>query len=498
MSAWRAEPRAAGRAGRATPRALAALCTAVTLLSSGCAHHLVNEPLTRVDPDSGYRFSSLDHPGNSDSLFVILTFSGGGTRAAALAYGVLRELATIEIPAQDGSGTSTTLLDEVDVISSVSGGSFTAAYYALFRGERDRERLFEDFERVFLRRDVQGALKRQLLVPTNWFLLPSHDYDRIDMAARWYDRNVFEGRTFGDLVTAGERPFVVLNATDMGGGNHFEFTQDRFDYLCSDLSTYPVARGVAASSAFPGLLTPLTLDNHSLAPVPEPRENACDFVPPPRVANALADREVNPRRYTAAEERVAYLEGRPFVHLVDGGVADNIGLRGPYEALTSEVSAWSLLPRINGGDIETVLVIVVNAKKSAGNRIDQQEQAPWLLPTLQTASTTPMGHYSFETIELLRESFEARKDEQRLIEALARRCPDCDVGESPVDEVEYLDVVVSFDRVADPKTRKELNELPTSFSLPDDAIDALIGVGPEVLAKDEAFQKLLERLRGES
>lgn len=469
---------------------IALLVIAVSGLGAGgCAHHVVNAPIARVDRDAGYRFEKLAHPGNSDELFVILTFSGGGTRASALAYGVLRELAETEIPAQDGGGGTTTLLDEVDVISSVSGGSFTAAYYALFHGERERERLFADFERVFLRQPVQGHLKRQLLVPANWFRLPSRNFDRIDMAARWYDRNVFEGRTFADLIDAGERPFIVLNATDMGQGHRFEFTQDRFDYLCSDLASYPVARGVAASSAFPGLLTPLTLHNHS---------NACDFEPPLAVRNALEDRETNPRRYIAAQERVSYLRpDRRHVHLLDGGVSDNIGLRGPFEALTSEVSGWSLLPRINNGKIRTVLVIVVNAKKTPGDRIDGRHQAPWLLPTLQTASTTPMSHYSFETIEVLREAFEDRKDEQRLVEALRRRCPGCDVGESPTDVVDYVDVQVSFDQVSDPKTRAYLNGLPTNFSLPDEAVDTLIRVAPEALDEDEDYQELLERLRGD-
>ena len=51
-------------------------------------------------------------------------------------------------------------------------------------------------------------------------------------------------------------------------GARFEFTQDQFDLLCSDLSTVPVARAVAASSAFPILLSPLTLHNYSVDSAP--------------------------------------------------------------------------------------------------------------------------------------------------------------------------------------------------------------------------------------
>lgn len=456
------------------------------LVAAGCAHHVVNPPLARVDPDAGYRFADLEAKGSGDELFVVLTFSGGGTRAAALAYGVLGYLAEIEIPVA-GGGT-TTLLDEVDVISSVSGGSFTASYLALF-GE---ERLFSEFEPAFLRRNVQGVLKRLLLYPSNWVRLASPHYDRIDMAARWYDRNVFDGARFADLVARGQRPFVVMNATDMGAGHRFEFTQDRMDYLCSDLSPYPVARGVAASSAFPGLLTPITLHDHAGGP---PGDNACGFTPPERVTNALADRELNPRRYASAEERVGYLSAdRPYVHLLDGGVADNIGLRGPYEALTSEVSDWSLLPQLNEGGIRHVVVIVVNAKPGSANRIDQRHSAPNLLRTLQTAASTPMAHYSFDTVQLLRDEFDARRRHNLERQVMLEQCPACAALREPAAEVHFRDFEVSFERVQDEAERAYLQELPTTFALPDEAIDRLVAVGRTVLAADPDFQDLLAEL----
>jgi NTE family protein len=81
-------------------------------------------------------------------VFLLLAFSGGGTRAAALSYGVLRELRDTRVVVR---GQETRLLDEVDVITSVSGGSFTSAYYGLFG-----DRIFEDYEQRFLRRKRIG------------------------------------------------------------------------------------------------------------------------------------------------------------------------------------------------------------------------------------------------------------------------------------------------------------------------------------------------------
>ena len=76
--------------------------------------------------------------------------AGGGTRAAAFSYGVMQELAATRIAV---GGKEQRLLDEVDVVSGVSGGSFPAAYYALYG-----DRIFTEFEPLFLRKDVEGAL----------------------------------------------------------------------------------------------------------------------------------------------------------------------------------------------------------------------------------------------------------------------------------------------------------------------------------------------------
>ena len=98
----------------------------------GCAHYPDNPRLDEYNEAEGYRFDNLAAPEDADRVFIILTFSGGGTRAAALSYGVLETLRDTWFT---WGGTERSLLDEVDVISSVSGGSFTAAYYALFRAD---------------------------------------------------------------------------------------------------------------------------------------------------------------------------------------------------------------------------------------------------------------------------------------------------------------------------------------------------------------------------
>ena len=185
----------------------------------------------------------------------MLTFSGGGTRAAALADGVLRALAETQVR---GSAGTVPLASQVDVISSVSGGSVTAAYFA-FGGIGG----LDGFERDFLKRDIMSTLiGRTLLDPFDLF------QPRIDILSRYLDQNVFQGKTYQDLIDldtpGGERrPYVVLNASDMATGSVFSFNQDQFDLICGDLSKLKLADAVSASAAFPVALSALTSKNRA-------------------------------------------------------------------------------------------------------------------------------------------------------------------------------------------------------------------------------------------
>ena len=53
----------------------------VAIIVVGCAHYPVNQPIKEYRLGTGYRFSQIKPPENSDSLLLLLTFSGGGTRA---------------------------------------------------------------------------------------------------------------------------------------------------------------------------------------------------------------------------------------------------------------------------------------------------------------------------------------------------------------------------------------------------------------------------------
>ncbi|NKE73008.1 patatin-like phospholipase family protein [Candidatus Manganitrophus noduliformans] len=445
---------------------------------TGCAHHLVNDRLAEYQPDAGYRFKNLTDDGNSDALFVAVAFSGGGTRAAALSYGVMKALSETEIAWQ---GKTKRLVEEIDLISTISGGSFTGGYYALFG-----DRIFTDFERKFLKRDIEGELTGLLRRPTNWFRLASFHFDRIDLAAEHYHRTVFEEKTFGDLLARNRRPFVVINATNMSLGDRFEFTQDQFDFLGSDLSSYPVARAVAASSAFPFLLSPITLNNH---PAPS------NYRTPPWVENAMEDYELNRRRFMRAKMLKTYedKDGHPYTHLLDGGLADNIGLRHVIDS----VRDGGIRQMMNQEKIEKFVAVIVNAKTSPPQEIDQKEDAPHLLDVAVKTATISMDNYSFETIELMKDVKEAREQAQRAIEdcqgLLAESCP-LAPRLPALKQMDFYIIEVSFESIDDPKEREWFLSLPTNFSLKPAVVDRLIEKGGALLKNSEEFQRLIEEL----
>lgn len=455
---------------------------ALAMIVLGCGHYQPNPPLERYARDYGYRFSSLPATGNEDETFLILSFSGGGTRAAALAYGVLQHLAKTPI---DGGGRS--LLDEVDVISSVSGGSFTAAFFAL-NGLAG----LPQFEERFLRRNVESELaKEAALNPYNWWRLLSPTFSRIDLAAEYYDKHIFDGRTYADLVKRRQRPFLMVNATEMDLGARFDFTQERFDPICSDLQTMTLGRAVAASSAFPVLLTPITLQNFA---------GSCGYQEPEWVANALQDYAVNQRRYRSALELRAYASGEhPYLQLMDGGISDNIGLRGILHALSSTDGDFSVLRLMNRKRVKRVAVIAVNARTDGGAKLDRTARTPGVVEVLEVVSTAPMQNYSFETVELLRSSVKDWNRDADVLDQcqamLKKACPSAKLPDGELARVEFYPIEVAFSAITDLKERQYFNDIGTNYSLTPEEVQRLLDLGPRLLGTSPVFRALVDALK---
>lgn len=487
------------------------------LLTLGCTSFQRNPKLQVVDENAGYRYSTLARPPlNTEKTFVVLTLSGGGTRAAALAYGALQHLDNTPIAG------GKTLLDEVDIISSVSGGSFAAAYYALSDTKTD---FFNNFPEAVLYRRIQTALIWRVLAPWNWPRLWSPSFGRSDLLNEYYDKHIFKSLSYGELPQ--RLPFVILNGTDMSLGAQFAFTQGDFDRLCSDLSGVKVSRAVISSSAFPGAFTPLTWQNY-------PKEQ-CGYTAPDWVdlaygndADERGDLEFNPFRWDRARVWKSYEDPRrPFIHVIDGGVSDNIGLRGPTAAITSNDSPWSVFNKVNPRQfedpdkIERVVVIVVDAKPRSRPELDEKAKPPGLISVLAAAASRPVSNYSTDSVELLRGPFrewdKVAGDYEfqgplcdDLAEGACRESSDSNCQRDSVamcrelfaltdaDRPPHPDLYrihIRFDAVRDPDLRRELQEIPTTLQLPRDTVNELIQVAGTLLEQSEQFQQLKRDLR---
>jgi predicted acylesterase/phospholipase RssA len=242
---------------------------------SGCASSskIINQPLSAAGtlPSSQPAVAEAD----GDGWFVGLALSGGGSRSSNFAAACMLELQQIG------------LLQRVDYVSAVSGGALAAAYYCAmpdpqWQASVVQERLSYPFAR--------DALHRAML-PWNALWLGLSDWDRSDVLVDEFNEHLFKTNgkplTYADLRK--DRPRLLLNATDLETGRRFVFCPRSFAELGSDLGRYPLASAVMASAAVPVLLHPVTLRDYS----------------------------------------TAY---RQYRHLVDGGVADNLGVRSLIEA----------------------------------------------------------------------------------------------------------------------------------------------------------------------
>ncbi|MDJ0958295.1 MAG: patatin-like phospholipase family protein [Arenicellales bacterium] len=482
--------------------------TTVTLTVSlmSCASYPVNDPLEKIDTDVGYRLNNRTlGPKNSDELFVIVGLSGGGTRAAALDYGVLEYLERVRFGDDNRS-----LLDEIDIISTSSAASIPAAYYGLF----GKEVFLNDFVEDVLYRKTQSGLAKRMLNPVHWPRLMSGTFSRGDLAVEYFDREIFHGNTFADMHQ--ERPLILLNATDMGIGSQFSFVQSNFDLLCSDLSSFLVARAVTASLSFTPAFTPITLKNYN--------DRSCGYSTPNWVRDALeAGLENDPSVYAAARDVVSYenLEKRPYIHLLDSGISDNIGIRSPALIFSIRDSPASQIDRIEDGTIKKLVVILVDAKPKTHFKGDLKPKPPSAITSVQTAASRPLANYSYETVNLLKRDIRETRNE---LERYHRQRKACDVhakvvctqidlgggcyervrdncfekfkvsdSNRPLDLDIYI-IHVSFELIEDKARRDRFQAIPTKLQLPEEDIDLLIDLAPELINEEPEFHHLVQDL----
>ena len=440
----------------------------------GCEYvrPIPNIPLEQWEPTGGYRFTNVAPPEdeNSDSLLFIAAFSGGGTRASTLAFGALRELANQHIVWE---GKKKRLLDELDLIHALSGGTFTGGYYALFR-----DQIFHDFEHRFLRKDWDSELRERILKsPSNWIRLWSPYFGRAHIMAELLNEALFEEKTYGDLAALHQRPMLIIHASDMATLSRFEFTQFQFDFICSDLSKLPIADASTASAALPLVLSPISFRNFS---------NKCRFVAPAWLEQAKRGGRIGAQR---ANELLSYLdaEKRPYIHLLDGGLSDNLALRGLIEGSGVQGSFEKLLTLAGVKNVKKLVILAVNAETSPDVMEFRSDHVPVLSKAMSSLIDIPINRYSFDTTTLITMGVEKWKTELKV----KPRGPD-----SPwAKEADVYFINASLSEIEDPDERIALMKIPTTLYLKDEQIDRLVMAASKLIRGSKEFQRLMEDIQ---
>jgi NTE family protein len=283
---------------------------------------------------------------------------------------------------------------------------------------------------------------------------------------------------------------IIASATDITSGTRFLFHQTLFDLICSDLDAFPLSRAAAASSAVPVVLSPVTVDNYS---------GTCNMTLPSWV-KVFVD-SPNPTRPAAraigsikdAEEAYGDSKHRPYIHLVDGGVADNVAMRGVLDSLEIVEALDEAGVPTHLESARRIIVFVVNSLSSPPTHWDESENPPGAVDLLLKATGVPIDHYSHDSVELLRDTAARWRDRREIRESVTIK-PSANPAVANLLHVpgaEIYAVDVSFAALKDKVERDYLNQQPTSFVLPAEAVDRLRAAAGTIIQASPEFQRLL-------
>lgn len=429
----------------------------------------VNAPL---DPDRKPPEGLLVE-GRDPTILVAVTLSGGGARAAAFGFGVLSELRKVEYSWQ---GKPSNLLEAADVVSGVSGGSIVAAYYAAFGAEG-----LPHFEHEFLRQNFQNSLILQALHPGTLVDLTSPWFGRSHILARRLD-TLYKGMTYGDIQRRPRHPQLLITATDMSQGAEFEFTPAQFELICSDFQSVPLSFAVAASSSVPLLLSPVTLRNYA---------DDCKRRGIPLQLRDITGTDYRSRLYRAQESSYLDAKTRPYIHLVDGGLVDNLGVRRLLDRTLAGGGLRSSFREVGipAGSIRRVVLITVNSERDPSANVNASDKVPGMAAVVDALVFGAGARATTETQEFLADLTRQWKEELRTgsgrgADAFAR-------------DAEIHVIQVNLRDAPESAGRRQLLQIPTALSISGDEVDNLIEAGGSILRNSPEFKALQKSLGAE-
>ncbi len=467
---------AARLTGNRTPDVakLRAVMWAIAL--AGCATIHV-EPANQPLPTPESRLIEDDRglSGDDGDMFVGLAFSGGGMRAAAFSYGILSEFDRIRIGSKQ---SATRLIDHVDIVSGVSGGAVTAAYFGL-----NGRAALADFRQQFLLRDAEESLS-SVFNPISVARAYEGGINDSRQFPRWLDDNLFHGATFQQLGPE-HRPRVWINAADIYNRTPFVFDNETFGAMCSDLASYPIADAVAASAAMPVIFAPVVLRTFP---------DRCTATIPNWIERVRSDAMAPPILKAYANALTRYRDGSmSYIKLLDGGLVDNYGLSGFTIARLSANTPYAPLTARQAAKIRRVLFLVIDGGKGPSGDWAATAEGPTAPELVIAAADTAID----SSVRSSYTAFDGTMSEWR--DALVRwRCalsPEqlrkygVSNGSSCRD-LKFFVGFVNFDELGS-RRANELNSIPTRFKMAPQTVELVIAAARDALRANRTFQAFL-------
>lgn len=454
--------------------------TCAALFLSGCAavNAPINDPLNPSELSLERAFAGTDVA--DEEMFIGLAFSGGGHRASAFSYGMLKAL-------QEVGGGEVGLLDHVRLVTGVSGGSVTAAYYGL-EGPAGLDRFRTDY----LLQNAEKYMSTSVFNPVTLVRGVSGGANSRQTFARFLDEAIFEEATFADLWQAGHAT-TWINAADVANTTPFLFSQETFDALCSNLANLPVSEAVAASAAFPLVFSPVVLESH---------QDACNYVEPIWLASARNNPEASRviRSYAHALDSYRDPEKVKYVKLLDGGITDNFGTTALALEREKSDQPFAPLSARQAVNVKRMMFLVANAATQSDYAWTRRVKGPGGVGLGMSIANTAMASATRNGYDVLRLEVQDFADE--LVEwrcGLSRaqvrslrgstRGWDCRDFKLFLGQVEF--------NVLDEATRARLNDVPTRLKLPREQVEDVIAAGIEATRLNPEFRGFLRSIGAE-
>lgn len=463
-------------------RLLAATGLAAAISASGCAV-VDTTPINFVTPQPAAPSAQyIPDRGDDGSTVVALSFSGGGTRAAAFAYGVLLELDSFTV---DENPYRRTLLDNVRSVAGTSGGAVAAAYLG-YKGKEG----YKDFREKFLYKDAESYMVTRALPGAVVKAVLAGGVNDRNSFARWLDDNLFEQATFSAFRKP-DRPLVWITASDIYNNTPFLFTQDTFAALCSDLDRLKISEAVGASAAVPIAFAPIILRT--------PRTD-CKYSRPAWLQKAIDAENPSVRLQAYARALDSYQsDGKlEYVRLLDGALTDNLGITGlTLERAKAAEPYLPLSPR-QAVRMHNFLFVVTDAGRYVAPEWGESQTPPHIGKILAAASQTAISSATrsgFDAVDLALEQWQEKLVRYRcsLSRDQVRKLRGTLAGWN-CRGVTVTTEHVSF-RDADPGIFARLNKIQTRLKLPRAEVDLVIEAGRQAIRNNPNIQKVAQETR---